>query len=404
MRLGIQWTRQALSLVQDSLTDAYYSVRRLEKQLRNTTKWLKNNCKHFWEYHGTDTPARPTGYWQQYNSDSDEETVHSQFPRRPNYFKCGGCGLSGGPLNWESVRVISDRPPIPKPAPGYQVVGKLRTHSCRWCHLTCQLQCFAVLPTRPTGQEVIRFSTPSLEELNQKSINHIPNLSLLALVHLRESTWQDYEDKVTVWKTLLKEEIRIQQELASLCPHPTWVVRQLTREERTHQYRQNRCVCKNRLPSESLDPSHHFRNARYEKRWITCTWCETSVLTPIPLKERTASWLIVDPDDDTAGFRSDQDDGEHDTSSSDAEGATGWCQAFDSRKRTQSVRRSGDGDTRPGTESPDFGTGEGSSSEVLSRLNQDPTENSDRKGKRKRSPTEGGGSSRVPEGGGVGNA
>ena len=114
MRLGVQWTRQAFSLVQDSLTDAYYSVRRLEKQLRNTTKWLKNNCKHLWEYHGTDTPARPTGYWQQYNSDSDEETVHSQFPRRPNYFKCGGCDLSGGPLNWESCRVVSDNPPIPQ--------------------------------------------------------------------------------------------------------------------------------------------------------------------------------------------------------------------------------------------------------------------------------------------------
>jgi hypothetical protein len=403
VRLGVQWTRQALSLVQDSLTDAYYSVRRLEKQLRNTTKWLKNNCKHLWEYHGADTPARPPGSWQLDASDSDEDALDTKFPRLPNYFKCGGCDLSGGPLHWESCRLVTDRPPVPRPAPGHNLVGKFRTHICRWCHLSCRLQSFAVLPARATGQEDIRFFTPSLPELNRGSTEY-PKLSLLALVHLRESTWQDYEDKVTVWRTLLKEEGRIQRELTLLCPHPTWEVRQLTREERIHQYRQNRCVCKNRLPSESLDPAHHFRRARHEKQWVTCTCCETSILAPIPQKERTATWLTVDPDDDTAGFRSDPDDGEHDTSSSDAEGATGWCQAFDHRKCTEDVRGDGYGDTSSEPESPDLGTREGSWSEVLPRSEPALPGYPDRKGKRKRSPTEKGGRGGRPDGNDGGNA
>ena len=212
---------------------------------------------------------------------------------------------------------------------------------------------------------------------------------------------------MTVWKRLLEEETRIYEELTSVCPHPIWEVRQLTREGRIHQYRQNRCVCKNRLPSQqSLDRAHHFRVARYEKRWITCTWCETSVQTPTPPKERTSSWLRVDPNDDNAGFRSDPDDGEHDTSASDSEGATGWCQAFDHRKRAQSVLGGRDGDTRIGTES--IGTREGSRSEVLPESGEVQPGHSDRKGKRKRdtsgSAVEGESSGGIPKGGNGGNA
>ncbi len=83
--------------------------------------------------------------------------------------------------------MVTDRPPVPKPAPGHQLVGKFRTHICRWCHLTCRLQSFAVLPMRATGQEDIRFFTPSLEELNQGR-NEYPKLSLLAIVHLLDSS------------------------------------------------------------------------------------------------------------------------------------------------------------------------------------------------------------------------
>jgi len=328
LELRRKWTRQALNLVHDSVTDAYASVRRCREQIRKVSSWLKEECLHFWVPTESTRIRLERGRLGLQGWGGEDRDL----PKAKT--KCKGCKIPHDDLHW-STTVRFPQPPAPAEYQHWRYSDIEESFECRWCKITTEWSVIQVSSSTWGGKDG-RYVLPDLAAVNNTSF---PTLRVLSAVVLRNDTWNDYKDRAYVWRCLLREEVRIQRELSASCNHPSWRSTNATdRSVRKRQYKQNRCVCDYGLRDPDVF-ADHYRSQLHIPNRVTCSICETTVSLHFE-RPIGGSWSV---DEDPNQYLSDHVSADYSESSD--EPGTGWCQAIDYRERRSGISgtKSGDG-------------------------------------------------------------